>query len=823
MKDERKDRAKLLERLARTYAKPGEGLASLQVLVLCPGEAPFELALGFGHIDTAYPERNRAIDMDSKFRAASISKPVTALGAMILVDEGLLDLDSDLSGYLGFVLRNPAFPDTAITAAMLLSHTSSLRDDDGYSLPFPQRLVDHVGPDASGRGHWAGAGDHADSCGRDLSPGNYFCYCNLNYGVLATVMERLSGRRFDLYMRERVFEPLGIDAGYNVLNLSDAGFARLSTLYRAMDRTGRWDAQGPWYPQIDDYGGQRPSCGCRLEEGHGPEEAGAYEPGTNGSLFGPQGGLRISARDLGTILRLFLNSGEVDGVRIVSEHAMRLMMTSRWTWNPEIRNASLYGGSTRESGLGLMRIAGVRDELGGDRLLPAGGHQPWCHHADAWGLLGGFTFDIAEGWAYVYLIGGTQAQPVRFRGSYSSWYRCEEEIQAAIIEECIDRRYRTGLINWRNSFGEFGAWDFDGVTMGKDGLEVDWPNARGLQLLAPVGGEVNAIGGMVVSPVLETTVPAFEAIPSWNARSEAGKARIDVRLRARIEGHWTGWYGMGSWSEGGGEAARFSIRGQKDEWGEVRTDTLVLKQPADAFQLCFVLASLDGDRARPGPLLVNAGLAWSTRRPEGGTWTSWTSRGSRACALSVPGVPAWSQMLYPDGGSTWCSATCLAMILEGWRRTREGTGGVEAAEEASVRSAVAGVFDPAWGGCGNWAFNIAHAGACGCDAFVVRYTSLDRLEALIAAGIPLALSVSWDNDTGRVLTNAPLRRSSGHLTLLVGFDAKGDPLMHEPASLDNAGVPRTYRRAELEARWLEASGGATYVIVPRGRAIPGIP
>ncbi|MEI6387703.1 MAG: serine hydrolase, partial [Spirochaetota bacterium] len=395
------------------------------------------VALGFGHIDPAHPERNKAIDMDSKFRVASISKPVCALGAMILVDEGLLDLEADLSDYLGFAFRNPAFPDSAITAAMLLSHTSSLRDDDGYNLPFPRRLVDHVGPEASGRGHWAGAGDHADSSGRDLSPGSYFCYCNLNFGVLATLMERLSGKRFDLYMRERIFEPLGIDAGYNVLNLSDAGFARLSTLYRAMDPQGRWDALGPWYPQIDDYGGIKPACGCRLEEGHGLEEVEAYEPGTNGSLFGPQGGLRISARELGTILRLFLNSGEVDGVRLVSEHAIRLMMTSRWTWNPDSRNGSLYGVSTRESGLGLMRMAGFRNELGGDRLLSAGGLQPWCHHADAQGLLGGLAFDIAEGWGYVYLIGGTQSRPEKVRGSYSSSYRCEEEIQAAIVEECL--------------------------------------------------------------------------------------------------------------------------------------------------------------------------------------------------------------------------------------------------------------------------------------------------------------------------------------------------------------------------------------------------
>jgi CubicO group peptidase (beta-lactamase class C family) len=60
---------------------------------------------------------------------------VTALGVMRLVEQGKLALDTDVSRYLGYTLRNPYYPDAAITLRMLLSHTSSLRDDGGYNFP----------------------------------------------------------------------------------------------------------------------------------------------------------------------------------------------------------------------------------------------------------------------------------------------------------------------------------------------------------------------------------------------------------------------------------------------------------------------------------------------------------------------------------------------------------------------------------------------------------------------------------------------------------------------------------------------------------------
>ena len=83
---------------------------------------------------------------DTKYRIASISKMVAAIGVMQQVEKGKIKLDADVSRYLGFTFRNPNFPGEKITARMLLSHTSSLRDGDYYTFPATDKLSDYVTP-----------------------------------------------------------------------------------------------------------------------------------------------------------------------------------------------------------------------------------------------------------------------------------------------------------------------------------------------------------------------------------------------------------------------------------------------------------------------------------------------------------------------------------------------------------------------------------------------------------------------------------------------------------------------------------------------------
>src|SRR5690349_9013317 len=87
------------------------------------------------------PQSGRRITADDPVRVASVSKMVVAIGVMKLVEEGKLDLNSDVSRWLGWRLRNPSFPGRPITLRMLLSHTSSVREhDDDYVIPLGESL-----------------------------------------------------------------------------------------------------------------------------------------------------------------------------------------------------------------------------------------------------------------------------------------------------------------------------------------------------------------------------------------------------------------------------------------------------------------------------------------------------------------------------------------------------------------------------------------------------------------------------------------------------------------------------------------------------------
>ena len=83
----------------------------------------------------ADPATGRRVTADDPVRIASVSKLVVALGVMRLVEQHKLQLDRDVSDYLGWKLRNPSFPREKITLRMLLGHRSSLTDGAGYVIP----------------------------------------------------------------------------------------------------------------------------------------------------------------------------------------------------------------------------------------------------------------------------------------------------------------------------------------------------------------------------------------------------------------------------------------------------------------------------------------------------------------------------------------------------------------------------------------------------------------------------------------------------------------------------------------------------------------
>lgn len=330
-----------------------------------------------------------------------------------------------------------------------------------------------------------------------------------------------------------------------------------------------------------------------------------------------------------------------------------------------------------------------------------------------------------------------------------------------------------------------------------------------LPALAPLAGGAT---GCETEP-RELAFPARSFILSWEAGWPEGYAYV-FSLSAMVCGRWTRWYRMGSWSAS--PALRTSFKGEKDELGAVSVDTLDLAEGAAAVRLRVVLAAggrglgRSGRADAPGRVF----LSYSDPKP------SADDLGRRARvppieAVKLGGVPAWSQMTVPDIGNLICSPSCVAMVLAYWRR------GLADEKLEAIRAAAAGVYDASFEAYGNWSFACAYAASRGLRAEARRFASLAELRPYLAAGVPAVLSVSWDNDGSRPLGGAPLPKSAGHLTLLVGFDGQGAALMHEPASPDDESVPRRYDAAELEARWLGSSGGMAYIIYPIGMAAPG--
>jgi CubicO group peptidase (beta-lactamase class C family) len=471
--------ALLDSKLADIVHTPGAGLASLVLTLVKDGQLVHEFSSGRAYIapdigDGQKPaggdqvgqpdslvgnnhaaradkpvQADRPARPDTLYRIASISKPVTTMAALSLWEENRLDLDRDVSDYLGWPLRNPAFPDAPLSCAMLLSHMSSLRDGEVYNMPLGAELREFFEP--GGRGWEGGAHFAAPARSRtaggaaseaDLSPGRYFTYCNLGYGVVATVIEKITGERYDRYVKRRILQPLGLEASFNVNLLSDSAFARLAPVYRT-DREGSYDPTGQWQAQVDDYRGRRPTLPCPALAGKTAADLESYVPGTNGTLFSPQGGLRASVRDLGRLLRFFIGQDSegtghdrdcLDGLRILKAESLDLMMSPRWRFDPAHPNGDCYNGMTRECGLGLMHTTATRDQFGGDMLLPEGGPCLWGHHADAYGLLGGLLFEPDQGYGFAYLIGGTAEDPEKLKGRHSSFYIWEEGIHGAALE-----------------------------------------------------------------------------------------------------------------------------------------------------------------------------------------------------------------------------------------------------------------------------------------------------------------------------------------------------------------------------------------------------
>lgn len=378
-----------LQLSAAGYAQPFADAPHRATVIVTFGADTIQTRLERGLADEA---TGRAATADAPVRVASISKVSVALGVMRLVEQQKLNLDADVSDYLGWTLRNPAFPSRRITLRLLMSHRSSLMDGgELYLVPFGARLQTSL----SDSRVWDGA--HA--------PGRYFRYANLNFPVIATIIERVTGERFDRAIHRLVFAPLSIDACFNWTMCSPQQIARAVVLYGEDGRIRR-----------DDLKGVMPPCPV-FTKADGQCDLSTYQPGDNGAIFSPQGGLRISMTDLARLGQVLMRR-DADFLKPASYAALEKII-----WRFDGRNGETEARFFCAFGLSVQTVrkgkTGCSNDAFGDGRTRIG------HAGEAYGLRAGLWIDRQRKEGVTFFV---TAVPDEEPKGPSGFYRVEEAI-----------------------------------------------------------------------------------------------------------------------------------------------------------------------------------------------------------------------------------------------------------------------------------------------------------------------------------------------------------------------------------------------------------
>ncbi len=302
-------------------------------------------------------KKTQPVNAATKFRIASVSKTITGLLALQLAGEGRLDLDRDISEYMGIRVRNPRYPDEVITTRMLMTHSSGIVGGSVYTKntgepPFDdfETVMNSSGFFGSGR------------------PGGYFRYSNVGAAMIGGVIEGATGKRFSDYATER-FQALGIDAGY----LRD----KILTPGTIAQDFGR-------YMQAD-----VPNWG-RVTE--------AYDNIPLGQMYLlGHGDLIISAEDLAKLAMVMAGDGTYRGQTVLPPAQLKDMLTAH-------RRADTLDDHT---GLNVL----ITDHLVEGRTI-------YGHSGHANGMVAGLYFDPTDHTGMVFLTNGCSSATYESNGKY---------------------------------------------------------------------------------------------------------------------------------------------------------------------------------------------------------------------------------------------------------------------------------------------------------------------------------------------------------------------------------------------------------------------
>lgn len=270
------------EKLAEIMKAAAEkyGAVGLQAAVITGGRVTFTGQYGWAELD------RRPMESDSLIRIASLSKTVVGMVAFRLIDDGVLELDTDISEYLGFTVRNPAYPDVPITLRLLLSHRSGIKSSvNGYGYVYSLDALDRLLRESSSYSKGA--------------PGTYYAYSNFGFGMIGAICENVTGKSLSALSREFFFIPMGTDAGFVPSELTAD---RLAVIYNENHRVT-----------------QSVSKQLAVKDAKAP--CGAM------NLYA--GGLTISAEGFARVLTILMNDGCYDGVRYLSSESVKNILTAQ--------------------------------------------------------------------------------------------------------------------------------------------------------------------------------------------------------------------------------------------------------------------------------------------------------------------------------------------------------------------------------------------------------------------------------------------------------------------------------------------------------------
>lgn len=325
-----------------------EKVVGLSIAVVKNNKIIYTNSFGKSNLESGAPLSNNNI-----FRIASISKSFSATAIMQLIEAGKLDLDEDVSNLVGFPIRHPKYPETIITLRLLMSHMSSINDSEGYF------SLDNINP--AKNPNW-------QKCYNDYEPGKGYQYCNLNFNMIGTIIERTSGVRFDQYIKHHILDPLGLYGGYCVDSLDKSKFANIYD-YNA-DSAKFILSPNAYAPRS--------------------EEIIRYNMGYSTPIFSPTGGMKISATDLAKYMTMHMNYGVYKNGRIITRKSAKQMQTP-------YSNVENYG----------FALESTNTMIDGVQLIG--------HTGSAYGLFSAMFFDPKKKFGMVVISNGCDT-------SYSSGY-----------------------------------------------------------------------------------------------------------------------------------------------------------------------------------------------------------------------------------------------------------------------------------------------------------------------------------------------------------------------------------------------------------------